>query len=147
MQKPLQELQCILISEIIEDLDEQVRKSRERKEKWSIIRNDDINKFMATCGEIEYKRTYFKSKDTGERAYLTNRIVGIKPHMRISNDIVINAIENAIDTSYRNSGKLSTNTNDIISIQAVTKQFHEVEIPETIKNREEKKESKSFIYR
>jgi hypothetical protein len=139
LQKPLQELQCMLISETIEDLDEQLRKSSERKENWSITRSCDCNRFMATCGEIKYERTYFKSKETGERAYLTDRMVGIKPHMRISNDVVINAIENAIDTSYRTSGKLATNTNDIISKQAVMKQIHEVEIPKTIKIREEKK--------
>jgi len=49
--------------------------------------------------------------------------------MRISNDVVINAIENAVDTSYRASGKLAANTVDVISKQAVIKQIHEVEIP------------------
>jgi hypothetical protein len=139
LQKPLQELQCMLISETIEDLDEQLRESSERKEKWSIVRSDDCNKFMATCGEIKYQRTYFKSKETGERTYLTDKMVGIKSHMRISNDVVINAIENAVNTSYRVSGKLATNTDDVISKQAVMKQIHEVEIPKTIKIREEKK--------
>jgi hypothetical protein len=43
---------------------------------------------MVACGEIEYGRTYFKSKEIGERTYLTNCMVGIKLYMRISNDII-----------------------------------------------------------
>jgi hypothetical protein len=94
---------------------------------------------IATCGEITYKRTYFKSKETNKRSYLVDRIVGIESHMRISNDVVINAIKNAIDTSYRASGKLATNTDDIISKQAVMKQMHEVEIPKITNTIKEKK--------
>jgi hypothetical protein len=59
---------------------------------------------MATCGEIKYERIYFRSKETVEKSHLTDRMVRIKPHIRISNDII----------SYRTSGKLATNTNDII---------------------------------
>ena len=54
--------------------------------------------------------------------------------MRISNDVVINAIENAVDTSYRASCKLAINTADVISKQAVTKQIHEVKIPIMVKH-------------
>jgi hypothetical protein len=43
LQKPLQELQCMLISETIESLDKQLRKSSERKENWSIVRSNDCN--------------------------------------------------------------------------------------------------------
>lgn len=139
LQKPLQELQCNLISETIELLDDELRKSSIRKDKWFIDRNDDLNSFMATCGEIKYKRTYFKSKETGERKYLADHIVGIEPHMRISNDVVINTIENAIDTSYRASGTLATYTDDIVSKQSVMKQIHEVEIPTNQVEREDKK--------
>ena len=134
----MQELQCSLIAETIECLDAELRKNEERKEKWSIIRSDN-NKFMATCGEIKYERTYFKSKETGKRVYLADQMVGIKPHMRISNDVVINAIENAVDTSYGASGKLATNTDDVISKQAVMKQIHEVEIPIITEVKKEKK--------
>jgi|AntAceMinimDraft_17_1070374.scaffolds.fasta_scaffold37686_1 hypothetical protein len=139
LQKPLQELQCSLIAETIECLDEELRKSDKRKEKWSIVRSGDCNKFMATCGEIKYERTYFKSKETGKRTYLSDNMVGIETHMRISNDVVINAIENAVDTSYRASGKLATNTADVISKQAVMKQIHEVEIPKITEVKKEKK--------
>ncbi len=139
LQKPLQELQCSIISETIESLDDELRKSSKRKGKWLIDRNDDLNSFMATCGEIKYKRTYFKSKETGERKYLADHLVGIKPHMRISNDVVCNVIENAIDTSYRASGNLATYTDDKVSKQSVMKQIHEVEIPIKLKERESKK--------
>lgn len=140
LEKPLKELQCNLIAETLEIIDEIYRKDTVRKKNWNIIRQNDTNKFMATCGEVNYKRTYFKSKATGERAYLTDKAAGIKPHMRISNDVVIKTLENVVDSSYRLSGENAVYTEDKISKQAVMKQVHELEIPEVKKTLKEKKE-------
>lgn len=139
LEKPLKELQCNLIAETLEIIDEIYRKDPVRKKKWNIIRQNDANKFMATCGEVNYKRTYFKSKETGERVYLADKAAGIKTHMRISNDVVIKAIENVVDSSYKLSGENAVYTEDIISKQAVMKQVHELEIPEVKKTLREKK--------
>ncbi|MEA1975155.1 MAG: UPF0236 family protein [Bacillota bacterium] len=100
---------------------------------------------MSTCGEIRYEKTYHISKKTSERVHLVDRFIGIKPHTRISDDVVINAIENAIDTSYNSSGKLATNTEDVISKQAVMKQIHEVEIPKENSARKEKKKVRVLL--
>ena len=94
-----------------------------------IEHSNEVNSFTATCGEIKYSRTYFKSKETGKRKYLADEAAGIEPHMRISSDVVIKALEQAVETSYRISGENAIYTDDIISKQAVMKQVHELEIP------------------
>ena len=144
LDKPIQELQRKIVEETIEDYDDLIRKSITRKEKWSIIRSGDKGSFMSTCGEIVYSKTYYISKELKGSAYLVDRFIGITPHARISDDVVINIIENAIDTSYNSSGKLATKTDDIISRQSVMKQIHEVEIPKQIIVKEEKKKVKNL---
>ncbi|WP_066507747.1 ISLre2 family transposase [Abyssisolibacter fermentans] len=141
LNKPLQELQCNIISEVLELIDEIYRNDISRKKNWSIIRKDS-NSFMTTCGEVKYKRTYFKSKKTGERDYLADKAVGINSHMRISDDVVVKTLENVADNSYRLSGENATNTDDIISKQAVLKQVHDLEIPEVKKVCTEKRKVK-----
>lgn len=142
LEKPLKELQCNLIAETLETIDELYRKDPVRKKKWSIVRSNDNNSFMTTCGEVKYSRTYFISKETGERAYLADRAAGIEPHMRISNDVVIRALDNVADSSYRLSGENAVYTEDIISKQAVMKQVHELEIPTVKESVKEKKKVK-----
>lgn len=142
LEKPLQELHCSLIAETLEIVNDIYKKDGVRKKKWEIIRSNDHNSFMATCGEIRYNRTYFISKETGKRVYLADKALGIKPHMRMSSDVVIKAIESAVDMSYRASGERATNTEDIISKQAVKKVIHELEIPSVKKPVKEKKKAR-----
>lgn len=130
LEKPLQELQRSLIAETIEMIDEIYRKDTLRKKNWNIVRSCDPNSFIATCGEVNYKRTYFKSKKTGKRVYLADKAAGIESHMRISNDVVVRVLSNASESSYRLSGENAVHTADVISKQAVMKQVHEIEIPE-----------------
>ncbi len=142
LDKPLKELQRSLIAETLETIDEIYTNDAVRKKNWSIVRSNEYNSFMTTCGEVEYNRTYFISKKTGERVFLTDRAAGIKPHMRVSNDVVIRVLDNAADSSYRLSGENAVYTEDIISKQAVMKQVHELEIPPVKENITEKKKVK-----
>lgn len=142
----LKKLQQDIISETLETIDDLYRNDAERKKKWSIVRSNDPNSFMSTCGEINYKRTYYISKETGERRYLADKAVGITPHMRISNDVVINALENAADSSYRASGEKAVYTDDIISKQAVMKQVHEIEIPKKLQEINKEKKKVKILY-
>ncbi len=145
LDKPLRELQSSIIAETIETIDELYREDPVRKKKWNIVRSNDTNRFMATCGEVTYKRTYFVSKETSERAYLADRAVGIEPHMRISNDVVVKTLDHVADSSYRLSGDNAVFTEDTISKQAVMKQVHQLEIPK-IKEAPETKKKVKVLY-
>lgn len=140
--KPLQELQCEIIAETIESIDETYRNSTYRKDRYVIERSNVSNSFTSTCGEIKYKRTYFESKETGEYIYLADQACGITKNMRKSEDVVIEAIKHVTDSSYRISGEHATNTEDIISKQAIMKDVHHLEIPALIPKIKKKKQIK-----
>jgi 5-carboxymethyl-2-hydroxymuconate isomerase len=140
--KPLQELQREIVAETIEEIDEVYRKSAYRADRYVIERSGVPNTFISTCGEIKYKRTYFESKETGEYLFLADQACGITKNMRKSEDVVIEAITHAVDSSYRISGEYATNTDDIISKQAVMKDIHALEVPALIPQVKKKKQVK-----
>jgi hypothetical protein len=62
-----------------------------------------------------------------------DELVGIKPHDRMSADVVINALDEAIESSYRKAGEKAS-CEDIVSKQAVMSKVHTVEVkPLTLK--------------
>lgn len=127
--KPVQKLVCDIVSETLEQMDTIYRESEDRKSKYVIERSRVENSFMSTCGLITYKRTYFKDKKTGAYKYLVDESCGITRNMRKSDDVVVESLNHVIDSSYRISGEHATQTDDVISKQAVMKDIHRLEIP------------------
>jgi hypothetical protein len=117
-----------ILEEVLEDMDDYLRNCEVRKQDWEIVRKDKTS-LLTSFGMIKYDRTYFKHKNRGQRRYLVDRIVGIEPHTRMSDDVVINAIEEAADSSYRKAGEQATYL-DEISKQAVMNKVHNLEIVE-----------------
>lgn len=100
LQEDLFEFGRNILQEVIEDMDEHLRKSGLRKKQWEIVRKDPTT-LLTSFGTIRYSRTYFKPKKGGERKYLVDEIVGIDTHDRVSSDVVINAVEESIESSYK----------------------------------------------
>jgi hypothetical protein len=142
LNKPLQELQRNLVKETIESIDEVYRDSSYRKNNYVIERSRDENSFTSTCGLITYRRTYFKNKDTGAFIHLADAACGITKKMRKSDDVVAKGLEHVVDSSYRISGEHATETEDVISKQAIMKDVHDLEIPAIIPYVKEKKKKK-----
>jgi hypothetical protein len=140
LQSILFELGRSIITEVLEDMDEELRESRERKKHWEIVRKDGAS-LLTSFGEIHYRRTYYKPKAGGQRRYLVDSLVGIEPHDRVSSDVVINALEEAIDSSYRKAGEVAC-YEDRISKQAVMNKVHKIEISEPELEVEEKRKVK-----
>lgn len=115
-----------ILAEVLEDIDHQLRNSVLRKKDWEIVRKDPTE-LLTSFGMMKYNRTYFKPKAGGKRSYLVDEMVGIEPHDRVSADVVINAVEEATDSSYRKAGEKATYV-DKISKQAVMNKIHGLEI-------------------
>lgn len=127
-----------IVSEVLEGMDEHLRKSGLRKQQWEIIRRDTSG-ILTSFGMTNYSRTYFLSKKTGERKYLVDSIVGIEPHDRVTADVVINAIDEAVDSSYRKGGEKASYV-DKISKQAVMDKIHTLEVEQPVVASESKKD-------
>ncbi|HHW21824.1 MAG TPA: ISLre2 family transposase [Clostridiaceae bacterium] len=126
LHEELLELGRDIVTEVLEDMDDYLRKSASRKQNWEIVRKDRTG-LLTSFGAINYERTYFKPKKGGRRQYLVDRIVGINPHDRVSADVVINAVEEATESSYRKGGKRAAYM-DEVSKQTVMNKVHELEI-------------------
>lgn len=140
LQKDIFELGRNIVSEVLEEMDEHLRKSGIRKQQWEIIRKDTVG-ILTSFGMTNYSRTYFLSKKTGERKYLVDSIVGIDSHDRVTSDVVINAIDEAVDSSYRKGGEKASFV-EVISKQAVMNKIHDLEVVQPSVAIENKKELK-----
>jgi hypothetical protein len=115
-----------IVVKVLEDMDGFLRQDGVRKKDWEIVRKDETG-LLTTFGQIRYNRTYFKPKGGGERKYLVDEIVGIKPHERMTADVVINALDEATESSYRKAGEKAC-YEDEVSKQAVMNKVHTVEV-------------------
>jgi transposase len=71
-----------IVKNVLENLDETIKKDEKRKKEW-IVERKNKKSIVTMLGMIEYKRTYYKSKKTGEYRYLLDEIVGISKHEKV----------------------------------------------------------------
>ena len=90
-------------------LDEVIRESSKRKREYCIQRRNDRKTLITILGEVNYLRTYYKSKKDGSYRYLSDELVGIYPYERMDLSYESELIEEAIETSYEKSGKRASN--------------------------------------
>jgi hypothetical protein len=135
--KPLLEFGVEYVSEVLQDSDECIRNSRQRKEKWNINRREKTQ-LLTRLGNVIYERTLFQDKKTGEYRYLLDDLMGLEPHTRMTAGAEAALIEEAIDSSYRKGGLLVSMT-DSVSKQTVKNKIHELVIEEELKVPEVKK--------
>lgn len=133
-----------MIAEQLESFDEKIRNSQARKKTWEIIRRDETT-LLTSLGPVKYRKTYYRHKKRDERVYLLDRLMGIDPHTRVSEDAFAKALEEAVDSSYRKGGEKACITEDVISKQAVMTKLHTLEFPPLPKAEELKKNEYLYI--
>lgn len=138
LQESLFELGRNIVKEVLEDMDDYLRNSAIRLKDWEVVRKDETG-LLTSFGNIRYSRTYFKPKEGGSRKYLVDEIVGIGPHDKVSTDVVINAIDEAVDTSYSKAGEKASYVDEITK-QAVMNKIHEIEVKDAPLHIQEKKD-------
>ena len=111
-----------IIKETLENCDEIIRNSEKRKQNWQIVKIDE-KKLITSLGIVCFEKTLFKNKATGERAYLLDRILGIKSHERLTEDAEAQMLEEAVESCYRKAGE-AISISDIVSKQTVKNKIH-----------------------
>ncbi|MEW6448998.1 MAG: ISLre2 family transposase [Bacillota bacterium] len=129
-----------ILREVLEAKDAYLREHREERPGWRVERQNDIKGVLTLFGLVNYKRTYYRHKETGERAYLIDRLVGYGPHARVDPLVKVQALETAVELSYRKSGEEAGRGNRevVLSGEAVKKVVHNftpVELPEPLKEK------------
>ena len=86
------ELGCQILSEIVEECNTMLEDSVKRKLHWQ-IKDRSEKHLLTSLGTISFTHTRFEHKTTGETAYLLDRILGLSPHARLSEDAKASLLE------------------------------------------------------
>jgi len=136
-----------ILKEVIEEKDTYLREHPEERPGWQIERRDDVKTVLTIFGQVTYRRTYYRHRETGERMYLVDRLIGYGPHKRIDPLVEARAIETAVELSYRRSGEEMgvNNREGKISGEAVKRVIHNFTLEE-MPEPPEKKRRLRFLY-
>jgi len=96
----------MMVEESVQEMSRIIKTSSLRKEFWTV---DKCSKKTLTTsiGDIHYDKDLYKNKETGERMYLLDAIMGFEAHERISTDAVARMLNEAVQTSYRRGGEVN----------------------------------------
>lgn len=125
-----------MIKETLEDMDEMLNESAGRKRKWVVDRHEKKT-LITSLGAVNFRKTLFKNKETSQRSYLLDTMLGMKPGERMTEDAEAKLLEEAVQTSYRRGGEAASLL-DSVSKQTTMNKLHRLRFPKS-KTASEKK--------
>ena len=137
MQKQVLKLALDIIAETFQSYDDEIRQNQKRKQKWQIVRRD-TKSLITSIGEVSFKKTLFKNKETNKSKYLLDQILGLDSHERLTEDAEVKMLEEAVESSYRKGGE-KTSILASVSKQTVKNKIHSLEFPKAYEVLSEKK--------
>ena len=143
VRKVANEFELKFIADVLEARDEQLRESLLRKDKYVIVRKDR-KELITSLGTVQFEKTLFKSKETGESEYPLDRLLGFDRHQRLSEDAKVKLLEEAVQTSYRRTGEETCINEDEVTKETVKDLLHELEFPEEAAR--DKKKRVPYLY-
>lgn len=140
------EIGKIMIRELLETLDEEIKESKARKKDWNVERKDEKKTINTILGEITYKKTYYVNKKTGSYSYLLDEQLGIRPHERMDDSLKARLIENATQMSYQKAVNQESQSG-IISRMSVLNAIKSMKaIPNDAVEISDRKETPKILY-
>jgi hypothetical protein len=132
-----------LIVDLYEKADNDIRESSVRKKYWNVEHRNKKKTIVDVMGKVEFCRTGYCAKGTGEYVYLLDQVLGFEPHQKVTLGAAARALEESIDSSYRKGGEnASIKAEEGISKQAVMDLVHEIEADMPMPEPEGKKKIK-----
>ena len=127
-----------LIKEEWEFYDEVLRKHKEYRNGWSIVKKDEVSR-KTTLGLITYSRTLFINKETKRRAYLLDHFLGFEKREFLTEDARARICEETVETCYRKGGINACINKELVTKETVMNIVHDLKFPEIINEKQEKK--------
>ena len=137
----LHKLGLEMIKESLESMDQMLQESPIRKKNW-VVEAHDTKQLTTSLGDVQFAKTLFKNRETGKSEYLLDKIIGLEPKERMTEDAEAKLLEEAVQTSYRRGGEAASLTTDVTK-QTVKNKIHELKFP---KNAEKPKIKKVVDY-
>lgn len=139
----LHKLGLEMIKESLESMDMMLQKSPVRLKHW-VVEAHSRKQLTTSLGDVVFSKTLFTSKETGKSEYLLDRILGIGPNERITEDAEAKMLEEAVKTSYRRGGEEASLMSEV-SRQTVKNKIHQLEFPKKEEKPDRKKEA-DYLY-
>ena len=134
----LHKLGLEMIKESLEAMDQMLQKSPIRVKNW-VTESHSSKHLTTSLGDVVFKKTLFTNKGTGKSEYLPDRILGLNPNERLTEDSEARILEEAVQTSYRRGGEEASLMSGV-SRQTVKNKIHSLKFPDKEKKPENKKE-------
>lgn len=99
-----------IVQTIVEVLDQSLVESENRKQQWVIQRRQQPKTVATVLGSIEYQRTYFKNRKSGEYAHLVDDRINVAPHQRATQELQVEMLKSAKEMSYQKTVDLFEHT-------------------------------------
>lgn len=138
LKKELDSLGCEILKEVLEALDQKFHESEDRKSSWEVVRRNDQKEILTPFGRLEFKRSYYRHKQSREYAYLVDKKAGITPHARVGVNLKADLTEACTGLSYEGATLQASHHNSELKVSrqtvaACVKDFKakEVEAPPT----------------
>src|SRR5690554_5081640 len=144
--KNLKDLGRDIIKYVLEESDTVIKDSLERKIDWVVHKKDAKKSLITEFGQVDYKRTYYKSKSSKGYTYLVDDQFGIERYQRIDKGLSAKIVELSREHSYQKSADLAVKSVKL-SRQTVKNKIRELgEIDNKDINKNEKKKSIKRLY-
>ena len=133
-----------VVKEELEYYDQLIRERPERLEHWVVVRKDPKT-LITSLGTVNFKKTLYKNKETGENVYLLDTNLGLDEDMRMTDDAVAKLLEEAVQTSYRKGGE-AVNQYDKVTKQTVKNKIHDLDFSKAAKKKPAVKKAVPYLY-
>jgi len=110
MQHDMDKLGRDALAYVLEEMDQEIMESKERKKSWNIQARDMDKTLITQFGEVKYQRTYYVSKNSEDTdyTYLVDDIFGIKRYQRLDKGLELDLVEKAEEHSYQKSANMAS---------------------------------------
>lgn len=132
-----------MLKDSLETMDRMLCESTFRQKSWSIEAHH-TKTLVTSLGEVTFKKTLFLNKQTKQRSYLLDQVLGLEPKQRLTEDAFVRMLEEAVQTSYQRGGQQASLCTQV-SRQTVKNKIHALEFPKASHTPEEKK-SVDWLY-
>jgi hypothetical protein len=101
----LEETALAVISAFMTEIDERILHETKRRAEWTVVRKGEARSVETIFGTLEYKRRYYRNRETGQTAHLLDGWLGISAWQKVGDDVRERLVNEAVELSYQKSGE------------------------------------------
>lgn len=150
IRKETDEIARRIVQQILQEMNDLIKQMPERKEKWTVERKGDAKRLTTSVGDIIFQKTLYESKtELNEKGkpltcYLVDKVLGLSPNQTMTEDVMVNILEEVVQTSYRRGGEAASP--DGVTKGTVKNLIHGLKFPETPAGPKDKKVVDYLVY-